>query len=373
MSASTSDDSADHGAGNGAENIAGNGADNRADNRADNGADNGAGNGAELDRCAQLRPAGNKVATWGILGTGAVAGALATRLAAQGHIVLIHGRDAAAARRVAARAGSRAAAVTDPLQLAGARAMVLAVSDAALEDVARELARGLDARGLAAPHGAGAPRVVLHTSGAHGREVLGALEDLGLATGSVHPLVALAPGSTGAAFEAAWFALDGPPVALHAARALVAALRGPAARALPHTVTDGAAAPAVTRSSGELGGGELVLGAARDAKLRYHAAASLVSGGVVALLALAEAELVRAGAPLEDARAALAALAASAVANTGAAGPSAALTGAAARGDELLVRRHLGALGPRASAAYSALLPCMRALAEARRGPEAQA
>jgi predicted short-subunit dehydrogenase-like oxidoreductase (DUF2520 family) len=289
-----------------------------------------------------------RASTWALVGTGAVAGALATRLASLGHPVLLHGRDVAATRRLAACAGERVAAVKEPRDLAGARAIVLAVSDNALADVAQDVARVVPAETTA-----GTQRVVLHTSGAHGVEVLYALSKAGFAVGGVHPLAALAPGSDGAVLERAWFALEGEAAALAVARALVDALRGDCAE--------------------EPRARELVLGSAPGAKLRYHAAASLVSGGVVALLALAEEALAASGIEPTSARAALAALADGAVANVAARGPAAALTGPAARGDVKLVRGQLGALGPEASAVYRALLRRLAALASARGSLDASA
>jgi len=287
-----------------------------------------------------------------------VAGAFATRLALRGESVLVLARDAASAQSLAQRLGPNVEAgpnvdarpmlggITRPsaaiaTALRDAHALVFAVSDDALEEVAEqlaevyseELANGPERNGPVSqgpePSGPG-PRVALHTSGSRGRDALASFAARGWSTGSVHPLAALAPGGDGAALASAWFALEGDEPALVVARELVHALRGEDADRGP----GGVAGP----------GGELLLSAAPDAKLLYHAGASLVSGAVVAVLELAEGCLVRAGVAPDAARAALGALAASAVENVLARGPAAALTGPAARGDVPLVARQLAAL-----------------------------
>ena len=73
----------------------------------------------------------------------------------------------------------------------------------------------------------------------------------------------------------------------------------------------------------------------------YHAAAVFASNYAVALLAVAEQLMVRAGVGAADAQAALARLAAGAVENVAAHGPIAALTGPIVRGDAETVERHL--------------------------------
>jgi predicted short-subunit dehydrogenase-like oxidoreductase (DUF2520 family) len=79
-------------------------------------------------------------------------------------------------------------------------------------------------------------------------------------------------------------------------------------------------------------------------KAIYHAAAVFAANYAVALLGVGERLMERAGIAPEEARAALAGLAAGAVANTAAHGPAAALTGPVARGDEATVRLHLARL-----------------------------
>lgn len=289
--------------------------------------------------------------TWSLVGTGAVAAAFAARLTAAGHLVLVFGRDRARAEAIAARAGPLAVALRDARELGGAPALVLAVSDGALEEVARELARA-----FAEQTPSNVARVALHTSGARSRDVLEELVRVGFATGSLHPLASLAPGSDGATLAGAWFAVDGDPRAVAVARRLARVL-GQGAVGVGETVA----------------ARELVLGNGPDDKLRYHAAASLVAGGVVGLLALAEEALVRSGATREDARAALGALARGALENVAARGPSAALTGPAARGDVGLVRRQLAVLEPEAARVYAALLPRLAALGHARGSVSAEA
>ena len=101
----------------------------------------------------------------------------------------------------------------------------------------------------------------------------------------------------------------------------------------------------------------------------YHAAASLLGGGVVALFSLAEelmAPAVRSG---SDLRQSLMWFADENLFNVLDVGPRRALTGPLARGSEAVVRAQLRALGcvPHARAAYVALGEVMLDLAHARR------
>ena len=194
--------------------------------------------------------------------------------------------------------------------------LLLAVPDDALADVAAELAR----------HDLPAGLPVLHASGSLGAEVLDPLARAGCAVGSLHPLVALATPESGAArLRGAFFAVEGDPAARAAAESLVRALDG-------H-----------------------LLPVAAGGKARYHAAAVLASNFVVALLATAERWMAEAGVPTEQARPALASLAAGAVAEAGRLGPEAALTGPLARGDVETLQRHLQRLSPSERSLYSTL------------------
>jgi predicted short-subunit dehydrogenase-like oxidoreductase (DUF2520 family) len=190
-----------------------------------------------------------------------------------------------------------------------ADAIVVAVPDRAIEEVAGRLARlGID------------PNVpVLHTSGSLGADTLAALAARGHPVGSAHPLAALADPVTGAdRLAGATWGVEGDPPALALAERIVAACGGHALRIAP-------------------GGKPL-----------YHAAAVFASNYAVALLAVAERLMEEAGVSAAEARPALAALAAGAVENAGARGPAAALTGPVARGDVSTVQRQRAAIESRA-------------------------
>jgi predicted short-subunit dehydrogenase-like oxidoreductase (DUF2520 family) len=96
------------------------------------------------------------------------------------------------------------------------------VPDAALPEVVWDLA----AAGPAPPG-----CVALHLSGALSTDVLAPLHGAGYALGSLHPLIAVAdPWLAGDRLLGAAFALGGEPAAVAAARRIVAALGGRAAR-----------------------------------------------------------------------------------------------------------------------------------------------
>jgi predicted short-subunit dehydrogenase-like oxidoreductase (DUF2520 family) len=194
--------------------------------------------------------------------------------------------------------------------------VVIAVPDDALASVAARLA--------ARPPPAGVP--VLHTCGSRGSEVLSALAAAGHPVGSVHPLAAVADPVGGAErLRGAWWGVEGEG----------------AARALAERIVAGC--------------GGRALAVAPGGKPAYHAAAVLAANCTVALLSLAEGVMARAGVPAEEARPALAALAAGAVENVAAAGPQGALTGPVARGDAVTVALNLSRLSAGERGVYSLL------------------
>lgn len=210
------------------------------------------------------------------------------------------------------------------------RAVVLTVPDAQISATAAALA----AAGLPA----GTP--VLHTSGALGPEVLAPLAAAGHPVGSLHPLVAVAdPVADAGALHGAWFAVEGDPAAVSAARRWVEAVQG---RVLP--VRPGA-------------------------KPRYHAAAVFASNYLVTLLDVAQRLMRDAGLPDEVAGEAVVELAAGAVRRASERGTEGGLTGPVSRGDASTVERHLAELSASDRALYSVLARETLALAR-RRGLE---
>ena len=180
--------------------------------------------------------------------------------------------------------------------------------------------------GRAAP----GPGVVWHGSGPLGPEVLAPLAERGRSVGKLHPLAALsASRDPGRRLRGAWFAVQGDPAAREAGRELV----------------------------GAVGGRTLELSERPGQAECYHAAATLVAGGAVGLVAAA-LELLEGAAPRDEARAALASLLATAAANLDELEPAVALTGPVARGDAGVVSSHLAALerAPEATRRLYALL-----------------
>jgi pantoate--beta-alanine ligase len=135
---------------------------------------------------------------------------------------------------------------------------------------------------------------------------------------SIHPLVSLAKAETGAErLAGAWFAVAGDPLGAE----VVADLAG-------HAVE-----------------------VPEERRAAYHAAASIASNHLVALLGQAERVAASAGVPFE----AYLDLVRGTVENVATLGPAAALTGPVARGDWATVDRHLAALDPAERPAYEAM------------------
>lgn len=156
--------------------------------------------------------------------------------------------------------------------------------------------------------------VVAHCAGSLGLDVLAPAER----RASIHPLVALPDAERGAErLQGSWFAVAGDPIA----REVVAALGGSAVE-----VRD-------------------------DHRARYHAAASIASNHLVALMGQVERVAASVGVPLE----AYLALAAGSLDDVAALGPAAALTGPVRRGDLATVQRHLDALPEDEREAYEAM------------------
>jgi predicted short-subunit dehydrogenase-like oxidoreductase (DUF2520 family) len=184
--------------------------------------------------------------------------------------------------------------------------VLVATPDAGIAEAAAELAPGLRAGAL-----------VIHLSGAC---TLAELDKLrvrrpDVEVGSLHPLQSLPSAEVGVArLAGSWCAVDGPPEVERLALSL--GLR-------PFRVDD-----------------------AR--RVEYHAAATVASNHVVALLAQAARLAERAGIP----PAALVPLVRSTIENVAALGPADALTGPVARGDVDTVARHVDALPADERATY---------------------
>ncbi len=199
----------------------------------------------------------------------------------------------------------------------GTTIAILAVPDTVLAQASHDLA----AAGPA-PSGCAA----LHLSGALSTEVLTPLHAAGYATGSIHPLQTVAdPWAGGDVLVGITYAVSGEPPAVVAARRLASALGG---RALE--------IPPMFRPL-------------------YHAAATVASNYLVALMSLAVRMLRDAGIDEGDAVAGLLPLMRGTLANLEHLGVAAALTGPISRGDVDTIRLHLGRLSPDDRVVYCAL------------------
>jgi predicted short-subunit dehydrogenase-like oxidoreductase (DUF2520 family) len=245
-----------------------------------------------------------------LVGPGRAGTTLAAALAARGWTpVAVAGRapDAPSTLAAAERLGAPAVAVADASR--GADLVIVATPDAAIADTALALADGLRAGAL-----------VVHLSGACPREELGKLRSArpDVEIGALHPLQSLPSVDLGLdRLAGSWCAVDGPP--------------------------------AVERLALSLGLRPFHVDPERRAG--YHAAATVASNHLVALLGQAARLAEQAGVPPE----ALFPLVRASVDNVAALGPAAALTGPVARGDADTVARHLDALPGDERATYRAL------------------
>jgi len=255
----------------------------------------------------------------GIVGAGPVGTALGIALDRAGWPVgAVASRDAGRRARFrervpGARGFAEANALVDDVEL-----VILAVPDDAVPRVAGSLRLY-------------AGQAVVHTSGVLGAEVLEAAMAAGTQAGAFHPLVAFAD------LDRALEALRGATIAIEGDEDLAAHL---------------------AEMAEAIGGVPVRLPA--GSKAAYHAAAVLAAGGVVALLdtireiggllGLDEAGALRIYTPLLE----------QSVANAGALGVAAALTGPATRGDTGTVAAHVAVLARGAPDA----LPVYRALVE---------
>ena len=258
-----------------------------------------------------------------IVGAGGLARALSRALARSGgaRVTIASRRPAAAAALARGVRGLRAVLRIEEA-LAGASIVVLAVPDRSIAPLARVLVPLRPSwRGI----------VVLHAAGAYGPERLASLRARGAATGVLHPLAVLGARG-GAALSGAYARIEGQAAARAAARRLcglvgLTPLRG-----------SGLQSP--------------------QGRSSYHAAASLASNDLVALLAAGQALLVRRGVPKGQALRALTVLAGGALKQARDAGLVGALTGPVVRNDAATLLTQLRALAkddPAAAEAHRAL------------------
>ena len=239
-------------------------------------------------------------------------------------------RDATGANAAveALAAGRAVASFTD---LRPADLWFLTVPDDAIADVARALAV---TPGLAAGHG---PRpVAVHCSGFLSSEALAPLRNLGWLTASCHPVLSFAdPDLAARQFPGTLCGIEGDAEAVAQIEAFVLAISG-----RPFAVK-------------------------AEKKALYHAAAVFSNNFTVVLQAVAMDVWLEAGVSTEVASELCASLLDGAAANVAALGPSAALTGPAARGDQNVIEveeRSLAAWQPDAAVLYRDLSRLARSL-----------
>ena len=255
-----------------------------------------------------------------LIGAGRAGKALATALQAAGYelAAVAGGRSEAAAAFAAATGACYCETVAKAAVKGGI--VLLAVPDNAILACAREIAaeKKIQKEG-----------VVLHVCGSQNAEVLSCLREAGAAVGSMHPLQSFSSDTAAGAacVRGTYFAVDGDEAAVASASDMIAAL----------------------------GGRRLLVSGAQRAL--YHAAACMASNYLAALLQGSVRLLGQCGISQEDALPALEPIVRATLKNIMLQGPSAALTGPIARGDDQTLVRQLKQIDelPEEAALYRAL------------------
>jgi predicted short-subunit dehydrogenase-like oxidoreductase (DUF2520 family) len=241
-----------------------------------------------------------------MVGAGRVGRALGRRLRETGwRVKVVAARTEASAKRAVRFIGGGRPAAGIPGSIAAAAAILIAVPDDAIEDVALELARnaGSELRG----------KVVLHTSGALDTSVLQPLRECGAAVGSMHPLQSF-NGLSVPPLVGKVFAIEGDEIAVRMAR----------------------------RIARSLGGVSVGISAAK--KPLYHAAGAFAAGLCLAMEEAGVRMLMAAGLKRREAQRALLSLTRQVLEHYEKLGPQKAWTGPLARGDFGVVAAHEKAL-----------------------------
>jgi predicted short-subunit dehydrogenase-like oxidoreductase (DUF2520 family) len=267
-----------------------------------------------------------------IIGPGRIGQAMGRLLVrARVPIAFIVARDPAAARRAMRFIGEgKPTGLADP-RLQEAEVLLIATSDSAVANVARELAKHWKGRDT------WRGKVVLHTCGSLPSAALRPLQLRGAAIGSLHPYQTVPSPQAGVRnLPGCFWALEGDRQALRVARDWVGRLGG-----VPFSVRP-------------------------ERKTLYHLSAFIVCPTVVTLMAQATSLLKQAGVPLRISRPMLSQFVAETAKNFADLGARRALTGPAVRGDWPTIRRHLTALrrsAPEFEPVYQSLLRAMLRLA----------
>ncbi|HEY6389863.1 MAG TPA: DUF2520 domain-containing protein [Bryobacteraceae bacterium] len=272
----------------------------------------------------------------GIIGAGRVAQALGRLLYERGEpVVALAARNASKAARAAEFIGEKVRAVNVAEMPGLATRVLIAVSDAAIEPAAYDLALAGFDRGLA-----------LHTCGGVGPEALAPLAKAGVECGMLHPLQTIATPEDGVeSLKNITFGIGGDPGAVAWAQRIA------------HLAESSVLLLDITKVAS------------------YHAAAAIVSNGLIALFDAALELMRQAGVNASEAAGALARLGRTTLTNAEIAGPRAALTGPVARGDAGTIARHLNAVAqasPPVADLYRSLTSYLLEIARAQGLPEDQ-
>ncbi len=271
-----------------------------------------------------------------VIGAGRLARAILPGLVAAGYPVAgIASRTPASARKICRGIPGALPAASPEAAVKTAALVLLAVPDREIGPLARRLAARVP---LGWPH-----RTVLHHAGALGPALLAPLARRGAAVGVLHPLQVLGlPRAASAVLSGSRARIEGDSRAVRVARRLALDL--------------GLVVVRFPRALGPSG------------RAAWHAAASLASNDLVALLSLA-AEVLRAtGLGEREAIEALLPIARGAIEHLDAGGIEGALTGPIARGDAATLASHLRALGsacPDAAESHRVLSRRLLRIAEA--------
>jgi predicted short-subunit dehydrogenase-like oxidoreductase (DUF2520 family) len=268
-----------------------------------------------------------------IIGPGRIGQAMG-RLLAQSRVpvALVAARNLAAARRAVRFIGKGKPIGLADSELLGASVLLIATSDSAVAEVARELAK--KGKGREAWQG----KVALHTCGSLPSAALGPLKLRGAAIGSLHPFQTVPSPQAGVRnLRGCFWALEGDRQAMRVARDWVRRLDG-----VPFSIRP-------------------------DEKTLYHLSAFIVCPTVVTLMAQAADLLKQAGVPPGISRPMLRQFVVETAKNFADLGARRALTGPAVRGDWATIRRHSAALrrsAPEFEPVYQSLLKAMLRLAQ---------
>ena len=244
--------------------------------------------------------------TISIVGAGRVGATVGKRLRQLGwHVGAVVTRSKRTSRAAVRAIGDGEARSLLSVDVLDADVILLTTPDDALGEVARSLAKvgGRACRG----------KVILHSSGALDRSILGPLARLGASTGSLHPMQTFS-GRNVPRLAGVTFAVEGDAKALRAAKHIARSL-----------------------------GGEPVAIAGAD-KPVYHATAVLAAGSGFALVEAAAQMLMKIGFTRRRAFETLLPLTRQMLDNVERLGPRAAWTGPLSRGDFAVIAKHVRAL-----------------------------